>query len=122
MGKGNKAVPRRKRMKREQRLQNARSTEWIKKYTGRDLVRGYRRWYGLDALTAVIDLRRLGVSGLEKREAQIRKEIDLRAKANAARKNKREQEELPYESNETFSYIAGYTSNGVPYGVLWEEM
>ncbi len=122
MGKGNKAVPRRKRMKREQRLQNARSTKWIEKHTGRDLVQGYRRWYGLDALTAVIDLRRLGVSGLEKREAQIRKEIDLRAKANAARKNKRELEELPSESNETFASIEGYTSNGVPYGILREEV
>jgi len=122
MGKGNKAVPRRKRMKREQRLQNARSTKWIEKYTGRDLVQGYRRWYGLDALAAVIDLRRLGVAGLEKREAQIRKEIDLRAKANAARKSRHQLEELPSESNETFATIEGYTPNGVPYGVLWEEV
>lgn len=25
------------------------------------------------------------------------------------------------ESDETFAYIAGYTSGGVPYGVTWEE-
>lgn len=25
-------------------------------------------------------------------------------------------------SDETFAYIAGYTSNGVPYGITWEEM
>lgn len=25
-------------------------------------------------------------------------------------------------SDETFHFIAGYTSNGVPFGVTWEEM
>ena len=25
------------------------------------------------------------------------------------------------ESDETLAYIAGYTSEGVPYGVTWEE-
>jgi hypothetical protein len=24
--------------------------------------------------------------------------------------------------NDTFCYIAGYTSGGVPYGITWEEM
>lgn len=26
------------------------------------------------------------------------------------------------ESDETFAFIAGYTSGGFPYGVTWEEM
>ena len=26
------------------------------------------------------------------------------------------------ESDENYYFIAGYTSNGVPYGVTWEEM
>ena len=41
------------------------------------------------------------------------------------RKQKR-QEELytdPYlDMDDTFSYIAGYTSGGAPYGVTWEEV
>lgn len=26
------------------------------------------------------------------------------------------------EQDETFYYIAGYTSGGMPYGITWEEM
>jgi len=26
------------------------------------------------------------------------------------------------DSDEIFYYIAGYTSNGVPYGITWEEI
>ena len=40
------------------------------------------------------------------------------------RKHRKSQEALDRfsDSDETFYYIAGYTSNGVPYGVTWEEM
>lgn len=27
-----------------------------------------------------------------------------------------------FESDETFAFIAGYTSGGAPYGITWEEM
>ena len=27
-----------------------------------------------------------------------------------------------FESDETFAFIAGYTSGGVPFGITWEEM
>lgn len=40
------------------------------------------------------------------------------------RKKHKDQEKeasLWEESDETFAYIAGYTSGGVPYGVTWEE-
>lgn len=42
---------------------------------------------------------------------------------NSRRKNHRE-ECAPYlfESDETFAFIAGYTSGGVPFGITWEEM
>jgi hypothetical protein len=30
-------------------------------------------------------------------------------------------ETLPIESNEYFSFIAGYTSGGAAYGLTWEE-
>ena len=36
------------------------------------------------------------------------------------KKNRIENNILP-DSDETFAYIAGYTSNGVPFGVTWEE-
>jgi hypothetical protein len=114
--------PRRKRMNRAKRLQNARATKWIEKYEGKDLVNGYRRWYGIDALSAVVELQQLGVPGLGEREKKIRRDVELKQKANADRKARREQEEeWPLERDETFAYIAGYTPGGAPYGVTWEE-
>jgi hypothetical protein len=63
MGKRKKSLPpRRKRMKRAGRLRNARSTNWVENCTSKDLVKGYRNWYGTDALTAVVELRMLGVA------------------------------------------------------------
>ncbi len=29
---------------------------------------------------------------------------------------------LSYESDENFYYIAGYSSGGFPYGITWEEV
>ena len=40
-------------------------------------------------------------------------------------KRKRRQdnfEDKLFESDETFAFIAGYTSGGAPYGITWEEM
>lgn len=117
-------TPRRKRMKREGRLQSARG--WIPTYEGNDLVRGYSRWFGVDRLTAVVELKQLGVPNLEEREAHERKCVELRAKQNARRKEKRREREAEEElffsdSDDTFAYIAGYTSGGAPFGVTWEE-
>ncbi len=90
-------------------------------YTGKDLVRGYCRWYGTDALTAVVELRLLGVAVPDEREAQIRKTIEQKAKASAARTCRcAEETEWALESD-AFAYIAGYTSSGAPYGLTWDE-
>lgn len=40
-------------------------------------------------------------------------------------KRKRRQDDFEdklFESDETFAFIAGYTSGGAPYGITWEEM
>ena len=45
------------------------------------------------------------------------------SKNKAKRKKKQEDfEDRLFESDETFAFIAGYTSGGAPYGVTWEEM
>jgi hypothetical protein len=116
--------PRRKRMKRTSRLQSARG--WMQTYDGRDLVRGYSRWYGVDRLTAVLELRQLGVPDLEEREAKERRTVELKTLQNARRKESRRQQEAREEclfsdSDDTFAYIAGYTPGGTPYGITWEE-
>ena len=50
--------------------------------------------------------------------------IEDAQKLNQARKLKKAEATQKHDpdSDETFAYIAGYTSNGVPYGVTWEEM
>ena len=71
--------PRRKRMKREDRLQSARS--WIAQYAGKNIVRSYSRWYGVDLLCAVRELRMLGINIDEEREKQLKATIAGRVRA-----------------------------------------
>ena len=60
MAKRKPLPPRRLRMDRQQRLQSART--FIRNYTGRNIARGYSRWYGVDRRCAVLELQMLGVS------------------------------------------------------------
>lgn len=46
-------------MNREQRLQSARS--FIRDFKGRNIARGYSRWFGVDRRCAIIELTMLGV-------------------------------------------------------------
>ena len=43
-------------------------------------------------------------------------------KKSRRKKNREEFKEKLFEFDETFAFIAGYTSGGAPYGVTWEEM
>jgi len=110
-----------KTLKREARLSKAR--QWLPTYEGTKIVRAYRKRFHVDVNRAVRDLQELGyefkpgyVDNLLKSEA-IRQE-QLRLK-------KEERRQLEYgmpEQDDTFFYIAGYTSGGAPYGVTWEDM
>jgi hypothetical protein len=51
--------PRRLRMNRQQRLHSAQT--FIRNYSGRNIARGYSRWYGVDRRCAVLELQMLGV-------------------------------------------------------------
>jgi hypothetical protein len=51
--------PRRKRMKRPQRLESAKS--WLKTYGGNKVVKDYRKRYGVDFECAFTELALLGV-------------------------------------------------------------
>ena len=46
---------------------------------------------------------------------------DQRKQKRRARKEEKFYDPYPY-SDDTFAYIAGYTSWGFPYGVTWEEI
>lgn len=43
-------------------------------------------------------------------------------KKSRRKKKQEEFEDRLFESDDTFAFIAGYTSGGAPYGVTWEEM
>ncbi len=114
--------PRRKRMKRSQRLESAKA--WLETYQGHKLVRDYRRRYGVDWLTAFTELEMLGVPiAAEYKQRVLQSEV---ARLAAQKRKKAETEtklraQLGLEQDEQFAFIAGYTSGGVPYGITWEE-
>lgn len=105
-------------MKREARLQLAR--KWLAEYEGKRVVRSYARWFGVDLICAARELQLLGVpldaEYLEQLRTTVRERSRTRKKPTVAEPP----EELP-ESDESFWYIAGYTTGGVPYGVPWDE-
>jgi hypothetical protein len=49
--------PRRKRMRRPARLMAA--VKWRAGYGGKNIVRGYARWFGVDLVCAITELRML---------------------------------------------------------------
>jgi hypothetical protein len=111
-------------MNRAARLQSAAATSWVKNYRGKNIVRGgYCRWFGVDALCAVVELRALGVPIDAEREQELRNAAESRAKAKAERKRsqKMNQEQAMRDSNGTYQFISGYSPGGVPEGVTWEE-
>src|SRR5712691_13122868 len=117
--------PRRLRMNRVARLQSAK--HWLPTYEGRDVVKGYRKWYGVSTACAIIELRQLRVKIDEQRLIQAKRTEESTARQRAKKKQERTEklatEEIrPVESDENLAYIAGYTNWGFPYGVTWEEL
>lgn len=118
-------APRRKRMTRQARLASAASTQWVARYGGKNLVRGYARWFGVDQLSAVIELRKLGVTISPELEKRVRQQIVAAAAARARRREAsghHQREIHDSDSDDTFAHIAGFTPAGFPYGVTWEEL
>jgi hypothetical protein len=73
--------PRRKRMRRPARLQAA--VKWRAGYGGQNIVRGYARWYGVDLVCAIVELRMLGIAVGTEYEQQVRRTIAARAATHA---------------------------------------
>ncbi len=86
------AEQRRRRMNRKARLKDARK-EWLPAQQGTDLLGAYERWYGVDPLCAMTDLRLLGVVISEEHEAQVRASVEQRAKERAAKRAERQRAE-----------------------------
>lgn len=110
-------------MNRARRLQSA--ERWIPTYSGKSIIRGYRKHYGVDWLCAIKELEMLGVPLDKDRVERLKKNVEgqIRAKQRAKLERKeRELQALWEDSDDTFAYIAGYTPGGAPFGITWEEM
>lgn len=119
--KNSSSIPRHKRMKRTNRLQAAK--HWLPTYTGKNIVRGYGRHFAVDLLCAVKELEILGNQFKPEYKEQLKRDQENRIKQKQARKVAKQEKEItmPFDQDEQFFYIAGYTSGGAPYGTTWEE-
>lgn len=110
-------LPKRKRLTRNQRLQSAK--EWINKFSGKHIVKSYSKWYGVDKFCAITELRINGVNISKEYEKQLRKNLEsIRLKKGKIVENCKL---IQVYSDPCFEYIAGNTSNGVPYGIKKTE-
>lgn len=116
-----KQTPGRKTLTRKARLGSAK--DWITKYDGQNLITGYAKWFGVDKICAINELKTLGVIIPEKLENQI---VESLKKRTEQRKSAKEKAEAPgiadYGSDNYFAFIVGYTSGGFPYGLTHEEL
>lgn len=114
--------PHRKRMKRAQRLQSAQS--WLPTYEGKDIVKGYRKRYGVDWQCAFAELEMLGVEIDPERKASTLQTVERQAEIQRQKKLERAAEqasEFGWPQDHNFAMIMGYTSGGAPYGITWDE-
>jgi hypothetical protein len=109
--------------KREKRLSSAKN--WIKTYSGQNIVKGYSKKYSVYKLCAIKELRMIGVEISEEYERQLINSMEALRQQRLSFKKKQEDELntlCEVESDENFAMIIGYTSGGFPYGVTHEEM
>ncbi|GAA4056919.1 hypothetical protein [Amphibacillus indicireducens] len=88
-------TPTRKWMKRATRLHSAK--HFITKYEGKNLVKDYSRYYGVDNLCAVRELEMLGYSIEESYIAEMKNELkhkQLKAERKKQQKLEKMQEEV----------------------------
>ncbi len=109
--------------KRENSLRYAKN--WIKTYSGNNIVKGYSKKYSVNKLCAVKELRMIGVEISEEYERQLINSLEALKQQRLSFKKKREDNLnalCEFESDENFAMIIGYTNGGFPYGVTHEEI
>ena len=116
-----KQTPRRKSLTKKRRLDSAKY--WIIKYDGKNLISGYAKWFGVDKICAINELKTLGVIIPENLENQIVESLKRRIEQRKLAKEKAEDLDITVnDSDYNFAFIAGYTSGGFPYGLTHEEL
>ena len=107
-------------LKREARLLKAR--QWLPTYQGTKIVKAYRQRFCVDVANAVRDLLELGYEFKPGYVDNLLKSEELRQAQQRAKKEERRESESGPDQDNTFFFIAGYTSGGAAYGVTWDEM
>jgi hypothetical protein len=118
-------APRCLRMNRGARLSSAR--RWLatqKNRTPVQIAKSYRKRYGVDWPCAIRELALLGVSIDPGWVEELNRSLDGHRQARARRKAARilDPNSFGGDSDSSFAYIAGYTENGIPFGVTWDEI
>ncbi|KGP74597.1 hypothetical protein [Pontibacillus yanchengensis] len=114
-----------KKKNRKGRL--AKAQEFIDKYKGKELYKGYAKHFSIDKLVAIRDLEQLGYEFSEEfKEEMVAKHERIvqhrkRKKEEKKQRKQRGEEEALFDSDENFAFIAGYTSGGFPFGVPWDD-
>ena len=93
----------------------------MKTYQGEGIIEDYIKRFGVDLLCAVVELRMMGVAISEDYEHQLRQNEEYKRTSKKKGTKQIEEDFLDGFSDETFAYIAGYTSGGVPFGLTHEE-
>lgn len=92
---------------------------WVKTYEGNNIVKGYRKRFGVDRMSALHELKKLGVPITDKQFEDERKQIEARRRKKM---EKKEKEIIELFDQDDYHYIIwGYTSGGASYGITWEE-
>ena len=116
-----KQTPRRKTLTKKGRLASAK--DWITKYNGQNLISGYAKWFGVDKICAINELKTLGVVIPEKLENQIVESLKRKVEQRKLEKEKAEVLDIAnYDTDNNFAFIVGYTSGGFPYGLTHGEL
>ena len=98
------------------------SRHWLPKYTGKNVVRGYAKWFAVDLGCALKELQVLGVCIEPVNGARLRTTLQnslRRVASPSTQENDGIPEGYGEEWDDDFEYITGFTSGGAPFGVPW---
>lgn len=113
--KANSSQPKRHRYQRKHRLQNVWKIE-ARLETVKNRVRLYAKYYGVHQGIAAHELEMLGYT-IRDNERPSMEQLDKHQQRRKENNRRREEKEEPVSDwDGQFSFIAGYTSGGVPFG------
>ncbi|WP_102348416.1 hypothetical protein [Bacillus sp. Marseille-P3661] len=120
-------APKRKRMNRKGRLLSGK--EWIKTYKGKNIVKSYAKWFGVNKICAMTELEMLGIQISEKTKMNIKQGETDKVRARQLRKKRSKEQILlenyfydySYDFDDIFSSEEGYIEETMTIGITYEE-